>query len=358
VETRNIVVIGASAGGVQTLKSLVRGLPASFPGTVLVVLHVPSHTPSQLQEVLSRVSSLPATAAVDGERVKQGRIYVASSDRHLLIEKDRLRVTRGPKENRSRPAIDALFRSAAYTCGPRVIGIVLSGMLDDGTAGLWAIKDRGGLAVVQSPEEAEYPSMPQSALQYVEVDATLPVAEMPKFLEDAISEHFVTDSQGTALERMEIEHRVSLEGSGLHAGVMKLGPVSPNTCPECHGVLVRICEGSITRYRCHTGHAFSLQSLLADVNDEIDRTLWNAARSIEERILLLREMADAVDSHKDRTNARRCTEQADAAERYVEQIRKLVLSHELFARIPSIGSPHVRVDSPGGEGGRSEASFD
>lgn len=235
---RDIVVVGASAGGVAALQSFVRHLPESFPGTVLVVLHIPPHTPSQLQDVLANAGSLPSTVAQDGEIVEPGRLYVASSDRHLLIEKNRLRVTRGPKENRSRPAVDALFRSAAFTCGPRTIGIVLSGMLDDGTAGLWAIKDRGGLAVVQSPEEAEYSSMPENALQHVEVDAVLRLAEMPEFLKRAMSEPIGTAPQGAASDRMEIEHRVALEGEGLQAGVMDLGPVSPNTCPECHGVLV------------------------------------------------------------------------------------------------------------------------
>jgi two-component system chemotaxis response regulator CheB len=326
------VVVGASAGGVEALRVLIAGLPPTFPAAVLVVLHIPSYTPSQLHSILARAGSLPVKAAENGEAIVAGHVYVAPADRHLLVEEGHIRLTRGPKENRARPAIDVLFRSAAYSLGPRVIGIILSGLLDDGTAGLWAIKDQGGIALVQSPEDAEHPSMPQSALQHVAVDHTLPVAEMPALLTKIVQGAANPLPHAGSTESMGIEIRIALEGNGLKEGVMHLGPISANTCPECHGVLVRMQEGSIVRYRCHTGHAYSLQTLLVDVNEKIDTTLWNALRVIEERILLLREMEQTARAMKENATAKQCAEQAHATEQQVQRVRELVLNDALFGR--------------------------
>jgi two-component system chemotaxis response regulator CheB len=334
---RDIVVVGASAGGVAALQTLVAGLPATFPAAILVVLHIPAHTQSQLHTILARACALPVTAAGDGDAIVPGHVYVAPTDRHLLLEAARIRVTRGPKENRMRPAIDVLFRSAAYTFGPQVIGVILSGMLDDGTAGLWAIKDRGGVALVQSPDDAEHASMPESAIQHVAVDATLPVAAMPARLLQLTHDPIALESAAPA-PAMQIETRIALEGNALQGGIMQLGAVSSNTCPECHGVLVRIKEGSIVRYRCHTGHAFSLQTLLADVNQEIDTMLWGALRAIEERILLLREMEELARATNDTVTAQQCAQQAEDTERGVQPIRELVLNHSLFGHTPVVSN--------------------
>jgi len=329
-----LVVVGASAGGVEALQALIAGLPARFPAAVLVVLHIPAHPPSQLHAILARAGALPVTLAEDGEASLPGHIYVAPADRHLLVEGEQLRVTRGPKENRSRPAVDVLFRSAAYSVGPRAIGVVLSGMLDDGTAGLWAIKDRGGATVVQAPEDALFASMPESALAHVAVDYTLAAADMPAVLSQLAYERSTARPHARPPEAMGLEITIGLEGNALQGGVMQLGPVSPNTCPECHGVLVRIQEGPIVRYRCHTGHAFSLQTLLAEVNEEIDATLWNAVRAIEERILLLRELEQLAQERQDRATAQQYAAQAQTTAQHVQQIRQLVLSHSLFGQAP------------------------
>jgi two-component system chemotaxis response regulator CheB len=329
-----LVVVGASVGGVEALQSLVAGLPPQFPAAVLVVLHIPAHPPSQLHAILARAGALPVTTAEDGEAIVPGHIYVAPADRHLLVEGERLRVTRGPKENRLRPAVDVLFRSAAYTAGPRAIGVVLSGVLDDGTAGLWAIKDRGGAALVQSPQDALFASMPESALQHVAVDYTLAAADMPAVLSQLAHERGAARGHGRPSDAMGLEVAIGLEGNALQGGVMQLGPVSPNTCPECHGMLVRIQEGPIVRYRCHTGHAFSLQTLLAGVNEEIDATLWGAVRAIEERILLLREMELLAKERQDTATAQQYAAQAQATAQHVQQIRELVLSHSLFGQVP------------------------
>jgi two-component system chemotaxis response regulator CheB len=334
---RDIVVVGASAGGVEALECLLGGLPATFAAAVLVVLHVPPHSPSHLHSVLASATTLPVKAAEDGEAILSGHVYVAPADRHLLVESECLRVTRGPRENRMRPAVDALFRSAAYTFGPRVIGIVLSGSLDDGTAGLWAVKDRGGLAIVQSPEDAGHPSMPESALRHVQVDCTLPVTAMPALLQQLTRETVrLPAEQGAASPGMGVEAGVALEGNASRGGITTLGPLSPHTCPECHGVLVRVEEGSIARYRCRTGHAFSLQTLLAELNDEIDNGLGSALRATEERILLLRELEQVARAREDWVSADQCAEQAHASDHDVKRVREIVLERGLLG--PARGS--------------------
>jgi two-component system chemotaxis response regulator CheB len=330
VSHRDIVVVGASSGGISALQTLFAGLPASLPAAVFVVLHIPAHAPSQLHHILARAGTLPVTQAVDGEPIVPGHVYVAPADRHLLVEADKLRVTRGPRENRLRPAVDALFRSAAYAFGPRVIGIVLSGMLDDGTAGSWAIKDRGGIVLVQSLDDAEFPSMPDSARRHVAVDDTLPVAAIPDAVMRALREPLSTVKGAAPTKLLQVETRIVQEGNALQEGIMQLGPVSPNTCPECHGALVKIKQGPIVRYRCHTGHAFSLQTLLADVNEEIEKTLWGALRAAEERILLLREIEELARANGDVEVAQECAAQVQGTERHVERIREAVLDHRMF----------------------------
>lgn len=218
---RDMIVVGASASGVQAITTLLSGLPSGFPAAVLVVLHIPMYAPSQLHEILDRAGPLRAGPGIDGEPITPGRLYVASADRHLMIESDRVRITRGPKENRMRPAVDMLFRSGAAACGPRVIGMILSGMLDDGTAGLWSIKDRGGMAVVQSPKDALHRSMPENACQYVTIDYTLPIAEMAGVLTRLTHESGVPRGRAPVSELIEIENRIAREGNALQTGVEK-----------------------------------------------------------------------------------------------------------------------------------------
>jgi two-component system, chemotaxis family, protein-glutamate methylesterase/glutaminase len=324
-EQRDIIVIGASAGGLEPLSILLAGLPADFPAAILVVRHLSPHSPSVLHQILGRTASLPVVEAEDAEPIHMGRIYVAGADRHLMVDGTRLRLTRGPKENFSRPSINVLFRSAAYSLGARVIGIVLSGMLDDGTSGLWAIKDRGGLALVQSPEEASHPSMPQSAREHVKVDAVLPVAEMPARLVEWTSERIKQDEAKPMSKTLEAEHHIALNDGNVRQRSMELGPLSTVTCPECHGAMVRIEEESIIRFRCHTGHAYSIRSLMADVNEEIDESLWKAIKVIEERIFLLYDMAKLA---KHENEVGEYLKQIHQAEWRVEQLRQLVMASD------------------------------
>jgi two-component system chemotaxis response regulator CheB len=188
MQQRDIIVIGASAGGLEALRMLVAALPPTFPAALFVVVHISPQSPGLLPEILDRAGPLPVLSATDQAPIRGGHIYMAPADQHLLLEPGWMRLTRGPKENRFRPAIDPLFRSAAYAFGPQVIGIVLSGMLDDGMAGLWAIKDRGGLAIVQEPSEAPHPSMPQNALTYVAVDYCLRTTDLATALDALVRE--------------------------------------------------------------------------------------------------------------------------------------------------------------------------
>src|SRR3954447_6822600 len=235
---RDIIVIGASAGGIDAITRLVCGLPPDLDAAVFIVLHMAPTFPRVLAQRLAKIGSLPAADAVDGETIRPNRIYLCVPDRHLLVAGDKIRLSRGPKENHSRPSVDALFRSAAYSCGARVIGVVLTGQLDDGTAGLWAIKDRGGRAIVQDPAEAAYRSMPQSALKQNAVDYTLEVADMGAVLHLLTREEVPvagsSDLEGTPLQ---IETSIALGESALDVGVRKLGDPTVFTCPECHGVM-------------------------------------------------------------------------------------------------------------------------
>lgn len=327
---RNIIVIGASAGGFEALKKLVGGLPKDLGAAVFVVWHLSANAHGVLPSVLEKAGSLPAAHGVDGEEIMPGRIYVAPPDHHLLIEENRVRVTKGPKENRFRPAVDTLFRSAAYSCGTRVIGVILSGALDDGTAGLWTIKHRGGTAIVQEPADAEFSSMPESALREVNVDYSVPVSEMADLLIRLTSEEISEEREISMdeIKKTEIEVRIAAEESGFEVGVMSLGDISPYTCPDCHGVLIKIKDGKINRFRCHTGHAYSAVTLLANVTERIEDSMWGAMREMEESIMLLREMSRHFAESNQTPMAELFSQKAVEAENRVKLIRKVVLEHE------------------------------
>ena len=337
MKSRSIIVIGASAGGFEALKTLVAGLPAEFQASIFVVWHVSPDVRGVLPQVLNRFGTVPAAHAVDGEKIVENRIYVAPPDHHLLVERGNVRVTRGPKENRFRPAVDPLFRSAAYAYNNRVIGVILSGALDDGTAGLWTIKRRGGLAVVQDPLDAEVPSMPQNALREVAVDYKVPITEMADLLVRLSSEE-VGENAGNEMietgenEKTEIEIRIAAEKSAFEAGVMKLGVLTPFTCPECHGVMSRLRDGNIQRYRCHTGHAFSADALLAGVTENIEESLYNVIRGVEESVMLLNHLGDHFAEINQPKLAAVYFKKANEAETRVDSIRQVALSNELLSK--------------------------
>jgi two-component system, chemotaxis family, protein-glutamate methylesterase/glutaminase len=325
-----IVVIGASAGGVEALMELVGRLPAHLDAAVFIVLHIPPYQQSQLAPILSRVSSLPVHDAEDGAPIRAGTIRVGVADMHLVLEPDCMRLTRGPREGRVRPSVDVLFRSAALAFGTGVVGAVLSGSLDDGTAGLWAIKDRGGLALVQHPDTAVHRAMPESAIEHVDVDHVVPLPAMADLLVDLIAQAQPPPPDAPATERLRIENVIAEAGNGLKAGVMDIGKVSKYTCPDCHGVLVQIEEGRIVRFRCHTGHGFSMQTLLIEVDRAIDDGLWDTVRAVEERIMLLKQAADIADAGGNAEAARRLRHKAGETERRLQPLREVALDPTFF----------------------------
>ena len=328
-----IVVVGASAGGVESVSAFINALPADFGAAVLVVIHIPSHTPTQLDKVLARHSRLPVRLAVDGGVVEPGHIYAPPTDRHLMLQGGVMRLTRGPKEGRVRPSIDVLFRSAAVEFGTRIIGVVMSGMLDDGTAGLWAIKDAGGKALVQCPDEAMHRSMPDSAIEHVQIDLIAPVAELAREVIKMVHQPAQAEPSCASTARHFVENRIAMEGNGLQLGVMKLGQVAGYTCPNCHGVLVQIEEGPIVRFRCHTGHSFSLKALLAEVNSSIDKGLWDTLRAVEERIMLLRQMAGLAHVAGHEQACRQWSNQAADADQRIQALRELALNGQLLGQL-------------------------
>jgi two-component system chemotaxis response regulator CheB len=290
---RDIVVIGASAGGVYALKALAASLPADFKATIFVVLHLSPHSPSYMPEILNHSGPLIASHPKDGEPIQQGHIYVAPPDHHLLVEYDQVIVKKGPKENRFRPSIDALFRSAAYSYGPRVIGVVLTGLLDDGTSGMWSVKRLGGLAVIQEPEDALYSSMPDNVLLNVDIDHQVPITKLASLLCELVNET-VPDKASPMdvdMNRMETEVNIAAQENAFELGILNLGDLTPLTCPECNGALVSIKEGKLVRYRCHTGHSYTASTLLADVTTSVEESFWKAVRSLEEAVILLEQSA-------------------------------------------------------------------
>jgi two-component system chemotaxis response regulator CheB len=321
---KNIIVIGASMGGIEAMRTLVGGLPESFPATILLVQHVGPTAPSFLPQILANAGPLPVSFPTDFEPLKSSHIYVAPPDHHLLLEQGYVRLTRGPKENRFRPSIDALFRSAAYVYGPRVVGVILSGMLDDGTAGLWAVKDRGGTTIVQDPGEAVAPSMPQSAMQYVEVDYRLPLSRIAPLLKQLA--HTPVDEEGVyaVSKRMKIEVEIAKEDTAIDKGIQDLFEASNYTCPECHGVLLQLKEGGFLRFRCHTGHAYSAGTLLEEVQKMTEDSLWGAIRSLEEHIFLVRQLAEILEINKRGVDAEGLLQQIKKVEQKADLVRQAV----------------------------------
>ena len=331
----DIVVVGASAGGVEALVRLADCLPPDLRAAVFVVLHVPPAGTSALPDILGRHARLPASHVKDGEPIEHGRIYVAPPDHHLLLGTGHIHLSRGPRENGHRPAVDPLFRSAAREYATRVVGVVLSGTLDDGTAGLAAVKSRGGVAVVQDPGDALYPGMPGSALEHVDADHVLPAAAMGELLARLAVEP-APDPPGPAPTDMRME--VEVEGFSLEAMEGEHpGEPSGFSCPDCNGVLWGIDDGGPQRFRCRVGHAWSPKSLLTRQSESLEAALWIALRSLEERAALARRLAEPARRRGHRITATRFEEQAAEAQQAARVVRDLLLDRGSFATAWPLG---------------------
>jgi len=350
VNTHDIVVIGASAGGVEAITAVVSALPKDLRAAVLVVLHL-SRGRSVLPEILSRASRLPAAHPQDGDELQYGHIYVAPPDHHLTIDGTRVRVQHGPSENGVRPAVDPLFRSAARCFGPRVIGIVLTGALDDGTAGLAAIKEAGGVAVVQDPDEAFSPSMPRTAMSFVAVDHVLPLREIP-VLVTTLSKETVTE-----YPRATGPHLQPIEPDGAEMGIAwsdedRPGQPAIYSCPECQGTLWETDAEGILRFRCRVGHVYSAETMLAAQTDSVDRALWAALRSLEERAALTNKMAQRARLRRHEGVAKAFAERALEAEKHAAVVREMLVhrttGHDTPEQVPR-GTP-VAPPQPSSDG--------
>jgi two-component system, chemotaxis family, protein-glutamate methylesterase/glutaminase len=293
VANRDIVVMGASAGGIDALTAIVKDLPADLPATLFVVIHTAPQSPGYLAEILTRLGPVGARYASNGETFAKPMVYLAPPDHHLLIEAPRtVRVLRGPRENRTRPAVDPLFRSAALNFGRRVIGVVLSGGLDDGTAGLRGIKMCGGTTVIQDPDDALVASMPRSAQLNVSIDYCKPAAQLGHLIAQLTKTALVAHSNGDATMRKTLELELAMVKGLNGERVTELGEPSLFTCPECHGMLVKLRDERPLRFRCHTGHAFTADSLVAEQSDATEEAIWNSIRSLQESSMLLTHLAE------------------------------------------------------------------
>jgi two-component system chemotaxis response regulator CheB len=330
-QCRDVVVVGASAGGVESLRGLLAGLPTDLPATVLVVLHMPSGGTSALPAILRRAGKLPVQPAAHGQPLRPGHVYTAIPDHHLLVVDDVMALSRGPTENGHRPAVDALFRSAARAVGPRAVGVVLSGTLDDGAAGLMSIVARGGAAVVQDPEDAIYPGMPESALREVPTARVAPATGLADVITELVGEPVETGPAAT-MSRTDLIEADIAENGLLEGGVTMttVGDPSGFTCPDCDGSLIAIPDA--LRYRCRVGHAWTLEALAEQKDAELERALWTALRTLDEKVSLGRQMEQRAVERGNGLVARRyaasVAEATHAADILREFIRADVLAQE------------------------------
>ncbi len=335
---RDIIVLGTSSGGVETLVQVVRGLPAGFPASLFIVCHFPPGGRGVLPDILSRSGLLLATHARDGESFHLGHIYVAPPDYHLLLGPDRRMVlSRGARENHFRPAVDPLFRSAAREYRERVVGVILTGALYDGTAGLLAVRAAGGVAITQDPRDAVVAAMPQSAARIAGADYVVPAAGMTELLIELVNVNVPPPAGGPVMDPIDRMPDVVVRDMERQANNERRGEVSTFSCPECGGSLWQVDEADPVRFRCHVGHAYNGESLLAEQTERLEAALWTAVRTFKEKSVLGRQLAAAELAKGNPASAARFTEQADQAYEYSELIQKYVLAGNGGLKPPAPG---------------------
>lgn len=322
---KRLIVVGTSAGGLQALQTLISQLPADFKTPLLIVQHIsPDASGDVLLEALNRYGKLKCEHAKSGSVIKPGHVYLAPSDHHLVVGNDkRLLITKGAAENRSRPGIDPLFRSAAIAYRNKVIGIILTGYLDDGTAGLNAIQRCGGICIVQDPKDADYPDMPENALNQLEIDYCVPLSEMGSLLITLTAQK--PPKNPPIPQDLIIESKIAERVISDLVAVNTLGDQVPFNCPGCGGVLWKIqTDGAKLRYRCHVGHAYTAASLLAEQTNKIEETMWTALRMFEEKRNLLTTMAKTQKG----ALARITKERMELMQVHIERIRSVLLTDD------------------------------
>lgn len=316
---RDILAIGTSAGGFEALRFLAGRFPADLPATVLVVIHLPSQSRSILDQLLTDIGPLPASFAEDEEVFERGRIYIARPGRHLIVDSDRLRLGVGPRENNTRPAIDPTFRSLAVCCGSRTVGVVLTGMLGDGSAGLQVLQTCGGITVVQDPKDAAFPDMPAAAIGRATPNHVVHLSELPELLNE-----LVRRPRGKSVpcpEGIKLEVEIAAKGQTTMNSMDRIGRRSVLACPDCGGVMWEIDEANVVRYRCHVGHAYSAEVMSLALDESLRRALASALRALDERIALARKLETQARSQGSNKLAASWAERAAEFEKEAEVIR-------------------------------------
>lgn len=323
-QIKKVVVIGTSAGGLNALKILVSQLKKRFEAAILIVQHIsPDATGNVLLDALNLSGDIKCQHAANGITLKNGHLYLAPADHHLMIGDDeKILITKGALENRSRPAIDPLFRSAAAVFANKVIGVLLTGYLDDGTVGMTAIKRCGGTCIVQDPADAEYPDMPQNALNQIDVDYCLPLSEIGGVLYELIAKK--PGKRKAIPKDILLEAKIAKRVLSDIPAVNALGDQVPFNCPGCGGVLWQIDKGSSLRYRCYTGHAYTAASLLAEQTMKIEETMWTALRMFEER----RNLLTTIAKEQRGAIARSSLERANVSQVHIDRIKAILLADD------------------------------
>ncbi len=318
MRNRNILAIGTSAGGFQALRSLARSFPVDFPASVLVTIHLPSHFRSELDRILSADGPLPAVFAEDGMALRSGRIYLAPSGCHMLLDGG-LSLGVGPRENNARPAIDPMLRSVAACCGSRAVGAVLTGTLGDGASGLWALKRCGGITVVQDPRDAAYSEMPAAALSLASPEHVVKMADLPSLLATCVRQ---PPGEPVAVpDRVKLEVEIARSGRAGMSDLDGLGRRSVLTCPDCNGLMWEIDEGDLVRYRCHVGHTYTAELMASALDEGLRHALASGLRALEERASLARKLAHEARDKGRRRTAESWTHKAAETDREAEVIR-------------------------------------
>jgi two-component system chemotaxis response regulator CheB len=335
VANRDILALGASAGGFKALRNLAGQFPAGLPASVLVVIHLSDQFYSAFDAILTQAGPLPARFAGDDDTLERGQIYIAPAGSHMLIDGARLQLGHGPRENHARPAIDPLLRSMALCCGPRSVGVVLTGTLGDGASGLAALKECGGITVVQDPEDAAFPEMPATALHRSKPDYVVGLRSMGSLLERLLNQPQGAAVSAPAAIRSEVEiARNGYAGMSVSERVDlmdRLGRRSVLACPDCHGVMWEIEEDALVRYRCHVGHAYGADLMSLALDESLARALASALRALDERISLFERMRrQAGDAGQERL-ARSWALKAGELEQQAAVIREAIIRAEATA---------------------------
>lgn len=323
---RDIIVIGGSAGAVEAALELFRGLPPDLSATFFVVIHTSPNGDGRLSGLIDRAGHLGCSLAVDGEEFAPGKIYLAVPDHHLIVHDRLMRVVRGPRENRHRPAIDPLFKSAAVSHGPRVIGVILSGTLDDGSAGLFLVKKLGGLAVIQDPADSIFPAMPLNAMNAVEADHVTLLKDMPALLARLSKESGGKPMDARQEDRTEAE--IAENKLVSEDEMRKVAEPSIFNCPDCNGTLFEYKDGGMLRFRCSIGHALGAETLLAEQSNQIEAALATSLRSMSENKRLYERLLEDFGKRKMAHSEEEMKGKIGEIEKHIQVIRNLLAKME------------------------------